>query len=73
MSFWVSPGYVAERMTIYLAQGLTPGKATPMEDERIETRWFTPQEIEGMIRAGKIQDAKTLVGFLVWRDGLTRR
>src|SRR5579871_590527 len=40
-SFFVSPGYVEERMTIYLATGLTAGEATPMDDERIETRWFT--------------------------------
>jgi len=73
VSFWVSPGYVAERMTIYLAKNLIPGKATPMEDERIETRWFTRQEIGEMIRAGRIQDAKTLVGFLIWRSGLAQR
>jgi ADP-ribose pyrophosphatase len=73
VSFWVSPGYVAERMTIYLAENLTPGKATPMEDERIETRWFTRKEVAGMIRAGKIQDAKTMVGFLMWENGLAQR
>ena len=37
-SFFVSPGYVEERMTIYLATDLTAGKATPMDDERIEAR-----------------------------------
>src|SRR5579872_900976 len=36
-SFWVSPGYVEEKMTIFLATDLTEGQATPMEDERIET------------------------------------
>lgn len=66
-SFYVSPGYVAERMTIFLATGLTPGQATPMDDERIETRWFTVREMEQMIREGKIEDAKTIVGFLRWR------
>jgi ADP-ribose pyrophosphatase len=73
VSFWVSPGYVAERMTIYLARNLTSGKATPMEDERIETRWFTRKEVAEMIRGGKIQDAKTMVGFLIWRNGLARK
>ena len=73
ISFWVSPGYVAERMTIYIAKNLIPGEATPMEDERIETRWFTRQEIGEMIRAGKIEDAKTIAGFLVWRSGLALR
>ena len=68
-SFWVSPGYVQERMTIFLAEGLTAGKATPMDDERIETAWFARKEIAEMIRGGKIQDAKTMVGFLTWTKG----
>jgi len=73
-SFWVSPGYVQERMTIYLAEGLTQGEATPMDDERIETRWFTWREVGEMIRTGKIQDAKTMIGFYTWRDrGAGRR
>ena len=62
-SFWVSPGYVGERMTIFRAQDLTAGEATPMDDERIEARWFTRREIAEMIRSGKIEDAKTMIGF----------
>jgi ADP-ribose pyrophosphatase len=66
-SFWVSPGYVEERMTIYLAQNLVAGDATPMDDERIETRWFRRREIAEMIRTHKIEDAKTMIGFLMPR------
>jgi ADP-ribose pyrophosphatase len=66
-SFWVSPGYVEERMTIYLARDLAAGDATPMDDERIETRWFTRREIKEMIRTHKIEDAKTIIGFLMPR------
>src|SRR5579862_3001851 len=62
-SFFVSPGYVGERMTIYLATGLTAGTATPMDDERIQARWFTRREVAGMIRSGAIDDAKTMIGF----------
>jgi ADP-ribose pyrophosphatase len=71
-SFFVSPGYVQERMTIFLATDLTAGQATPMEDERIETRWFTAREVEQMIAKRKIEDAKTMIGFLLWqRNGKT--
>jgi len=49
-SFWVSPGYVQERMTLFLATDLTAGNATPMDDERIETRWFAVKELKEMIR-----------------------
>lgn len=67
ISFYVSPGYVAEKMTIFLATGLTAGAAKPMEDERIECRWFHPRELDEMIRDGRIIDAKTITGYLFWR------
>ncbi|HLK69254.1 MAG TPA: NUDIX hydrolase [Bryobacteraceae bacterium] len=70
-SFWVSPGYVQERMTIYLATGLTAGQATPMDDERIETRWFPHKDLGVMIRDGKIEDAKTMVGYYAWKSRKT--
>ncbi len=66
-SFFVSPGYVGERMTIFLATDLTAGEATPMDDERIRARWFARRELAAMIRDGKIEDAKTMVGFLLWQ------
>ena len=62
-SFWVSPGYVQEKMHLYMATGLTAGDATPMDDERIETRWFDRKDLKKMIRDGKIQDAKTIIGY----------
>jgi ADP-ribose pyrophosphatase len=64
-SFLVSPGYVQERMTIFLATALKAGDATPMEDERIEARWFKRKEVAEMIRTGKIEDAKTIIGFFM--------
>jgi ADP-ribose pyrophosphatase len=64
-TFFVSPGYVQERMTIFLATDLKSGKATPMDDEQIETRWFKKKEVGDMIRDGKIKDAKTMVGFFL--------
>jgi len=54
-------------MTIFLATDLKAGEATPMDDERIETRWFKRKELAKMIDDGKIEDAKTIVGYLMWR------
>ena len=65
VTFFASPGYVQERMTIYRAEELTQGEATPMDDERIEAKWFTRKEVGAMIRSGKIQDAKTMIGFFL--------
>jgi ADP-ribose pyrophosphatase len=69
--FYASPGFLAEKMTIYLATGLTEGASTPMEDERIETRWFTARELGEMIRKGRIIDAKTMIGFFRYREKQT--
>ncbi len=66
-SYFVSPGYVQERMTIYLATGLTAGEATPMEDERIEIKWFKRKEVAKMIDKGEIEDGKTIIGYHRWR------
>jgi ADP-ribose pyrophosphatase len=65
--FYASPGFLAEKMTIYLATKLTPGEKKPMEDERVETRWFTARELDKAIESGKILDAKTQIGFLKWK------
>lgn len=66
-SFFVSPGFLEEKMTIFVARGLTQGQAEPMEDERIEVRWLAASELERMIQCGEILDAKTIIGFLFWK------
>jgi ADP-ribose pyrophosphatase len=63
-----SPGYVAEVMNIFLARDLIEGEAQPMEDERIEVRWFTAKEVSAMIASGAIWDAKTIVGFHLFQS-----
>ena len=65
-SFYPSPGYVEELMTIFLATNLTQGDSRPMEDERIETRWFKKKEVRDSLRSNEIIDAKTMIGFLFW-------
>lgn len=66
-SFYPSPGFLAEHMTIYAALELTAGEREEMEDERIEMEWMTSAQIEEMIRTGKLIDGKTLIGYLTWQ------
>lgn len=66
VTFWASPGYIDEKMTIFLATELTEGTQEPMEDERIEIRWFTKKELREFVSSGKIADAKTLIGYYTW-------
>jgi ADP-ribose pyrophosphatase len=68
VSYWPSPGFCEEKMNLFLATNLSSGAATPMDDEQIEIKWFTPPELEGMIRSGEIQDGKTMTGFFYWRN-----
>ena len=72
ISFYPSPGYVSEKMTIFLATDLTAGAAQPMADERIETCWFSAKQVEQMIHTNKIEDAKTIVGYFLWKSAPKR-
>ncbi len=65
-SYFPSPGFLEEHMHLFLAEGLQKGTATPMDDERIETRWFGREEVNRLIDAGEMEDGKTLIGFLLW-------
>jgi ADP-ribose pyrophosphatase len=68
VSFYPSPGYVGEKMTIFLATNLTEGEAQPMEDERIECRWFSSADIDRMLKSGTIIDGKTMIGYFTWKS-----
>ena len=65
MSFFPTPGFVAEQMHLVMATDLIPGQAQPESDESIEVRTFPLREVRRMLRAGRIRDGKTLVG-LFW-------
>jgi ADP-ribose pyrophosphatase len=67
-SFWATPGYVDERMNLFLALDLTQGEQQPMDDERIDIRWFSKAELGDLIKAGKVRDGKTIIGYYLWLE-----
>jgi len=67
-AYWPSPGFLSEKMHLFLATDLKQGEAKPMEDERIEMQWFKKKDLSQMISDGEIEDGKTLVAFLLWRS-----
>jgi ADP-ribose pyrophosphatase len=67
-SFWASPGYVAEKMNLFLATELKHGEQNLMDDERIEIKWFSKKDVRRMILRGEIADAKTIVAFYLWLE-----
>ncbi|HZR56849.1 MAG TPA: NUDIX hydrolase [Terriglobales bacterium] len=64
LKFYASPGFVAETMSIYLAQGLTAGVAEPEDDEVISIRFFPLKAAVNMVMRNVIRDAKTISGVL---------
>jgi ADP-ribose pyrophosphatase len=68
-----SPGFLAENMVIFAAEGLTKGKAQPEDDEKITSRIVTLREAEDWISTGKIRDAKTVAGILFYSTFLAGR
>jgi ADP-ribose pyrophosphatase len=64
LHFYVSPGFLDETMTVYLARGLRAGTAQPEPDERITTRFFPLTTARKMAINGRIRDAKTISGIL---------
>ncbi|MGA3087814.1 MAG: NUDIX hydrolase [Terriglobales bacterium] len=64
LHFYVSPGFLDETMTIYLARGLRAGEAQPEADERIAIKFFALSEAKQMALHGRIRDAKTIAGIL---------
>jgi ADP-ribose pyrophosphatase len=64
MHFFVSPGFLDETMTIYLARGLAAGEAQPEQDEKISVHFLPLSEARKMALDGSIRDAKTICGIL---------
>ena len=63
--FFVSPGFLEEKMWVYLATGLTEGKQALDDDEVLETVRLPIAEALEMITSGEIQDAKTIIGLML--------
>ncbi len=63
--FFVSPGYCAEKMWIYLATDLRETSTNPEDDESIEIVPISFGRAFEMIEAGEIEDAKTIIGLLL--------
>ena len=63
--FFVSPGFLEEKMHVYLATGLTERQQRLEEDEILEVVRLPIAEALEMITSGEIQDAKTIIGLIL--------
>ena len=64
LHFYVSPGFLDETMSIYLARRIKAGTAQPEADEKIAIRFFPLSRAVQMATKGVIRDAKTIGGIL---------
>lgn len=63
--FFVSPGFLTEKMFVYLATELTETSQDLDEDEIIEIERYTFPQAFDLIRSGGIEDAKTIAGLML--------
>jgi len=62
--FYSTPGATNEVLYVYLATGLTPGRARPEADERIQVVPVAWNDALAMVERGEIRDGKTIIGLL---------
>jgi ADP-ribose pyrophosphatase len=61
-----SPGFLSERLTIFVAEDVSEGQAAPEPGELIAVLWVPWDETLNMVRRGEIEDAKTIAAVLYY-------
>lgn len=69
--FYVSPGFLTEKMHVYMATGLTEVGQKLEADENLTIERFSFDQLKRMIRDGRIVDAKTMVGVTSAHESIT--
>ena len=64
-TIYTTPGFTDERIHIFAAEQLTPGKSAHEPDEFLELYPVSLSEAVEMVKAGKIADAKTCIALLL--------
>ncbi len=63
---YASPGVLDEKLHLFIAEGLTPGPASPEPGEELEPVVVPLAEAVAMCLRGEIKDAKTVTCLLLW-------
>lgn len=64
-SVYTTPGFTDEIIHIYLAEDLSQAEQNTDEDEFIDIEYYSPEQLKELIKAGHIEDAKTMLGLFV--------
>lgn len=65
-SIYTTVAFCNEKIDIYLAKGLKPGRQHLDEDEYLNVEAYSLEELKDMIFSCKIQDAKTICGIMTY-------
>ncbi len=71
-SFYASPGFCDEEISLFLATDLKEGKQNPDDDEFLSCEKFTLDELLKMIQNGEIKDGKTILGILLAKEKIEK-
>jgi ADP-ribose pyrophosphatase len=71
--FYVSPGFLTEKMYVFLATELTETEQNLEEDELLTIEKHSITALMEMIRNGEIEDAKTIVGIMLASERVDMR
>jgi ADP-ribose pyrophosphatase len=63
-TIYTTPGFTDERIHLFLASGLDEGAHRREPDEFMEVSRFRWSQVTGMVEAGEVRDAKTLVALM---------
>ena len=63
-TWWTTPGFCRERVSLFFAEELEPGEPSPDDGEEIELVRWRREEVAR--RLGELEDAKSLVGLLLY-------
>ena len=68
LSIRTTVAFCNEKIDIYVAEHLTPGKQHLDEDEYVQVKAYPLEELVEKIYAGEIQDSKTVAAILAYKD-----
>ena len=61
---WTTPGFTDEKIWLFVATGLTPGRQTLEDDEPLEVEAIPLSEAIALVDVGRINDSKSVISLL---------
>jgi ADP-ribose pyrophosphatase len=65
VTFHPTPGFCDEVLHLFRATRLEEAPVHPDDDELLEVKWYTLDAARGLLHAGEIKDAKTVIALLM--------